>query len=319
MNKKNKLSYTSMTTYNECGYKYKLNYIDKIKPKKVRSALLFGKAIDEGLNELLLTRDISKAKTKFNFWWTRNLINNEWVELKKTDLIIYSKMDLDLDLGDTEWESLKRKGIIILEEYNKKALPRINKLLEIQKKVIIGNSDGDKIEGYIDLIANLDEGNYILDNKTTSVKYKSNSASESDQLNLYYFLEKDSYKLDGVGFIVMNKNIRKEHIKNCSKCKKEFNNNRLMKCKECKIDLKHVETKFSCDIDFILNKPDLSLVNSVIEKFDKTNNDILDEKFDKNYKSCVGKFGKCQYYDLCHKNNTDDFIIPNENKNESNK
>jgi hypothetical protein len=50
---------------------------------------------------------------------------------------------------------------------------------------------------------------YIIDNKTSSSIYTWDSPMRSQQLILYYHALKEKYKADGVGFIVMYKQIKK--------------------------------------------------------------------------------------------------------------
>ena len=71
----------------------------------------------------------------------------------------------------------------------------------------------------MDLIEEWEDGKtYLLDNKSSSVKYAEDSAKTGQQLPLYYYIKKDDYKLDGVGYIVMSKKINKNKVKTCKKC-----------------------------------------------------------------------------------------------------
>ena len=51
-----KLSHSASEKYLTCPQQYKLHYIDRIRPDKLGSALLFGSALDEALNRLLATK-----------------------------------------------------------------------------------------------------------------------------------------------------------------------------------------------------------------------------------------------------------------------
>lgn len=65
-----KLSHTQVNMYHECGEKYRLHYVEKLRDKTLRSPLFFGKALDEGFNRILLekkknlTEEESKLLTK---------------------------------------------------------------------------------------------------------------------------------------------------------------------------------------------------------------------------------------------------------------
>lgn len=105
----NKLSYTAINRYLNCPAAYKRYYLDNMREKVVGSALLFGSAIDNALNTLLLNKqnnvksDISKAKKEFLKLIHKQSINNVETELSKTNLIKYSNTDFDPDvLTNTE-------------------------------------------------------------------------------------------------------------------------------------------------------------------------------------------------------------------------
>src|ERR1700722_520157 len=121
------------------------------------------------------------------------------------------------------WSCLKVKAHLMLQAYHDKVLPKIKKVIAIQKKVIITGKSGDDIEMYIDLVVEWEDGKkYVLDNKTSSIEYDPKEGETSQQLILYYYAlnkEAEPYdKLDGVGFVVLYKQIQKNRIKICEKC-----------------------------------------------------------------------------------------------------
>lgn len=192
----------------------------RLRPTETGSALVFGGAVDVGLNSLLIdlrdghTPDVELAKARFDD------------EFKATDphTIKYSKADKDesiltaedeLDLGESytvpiENLCLIRKGHMIIDAYVEQVLPRLEKVLLVQHEISLTNELGDSLIGVVDLVAQIDGKTYILDNKTSSIKYAENSADISQQLGTYFEALKDEYKLDGVGFIVIPKNFRKK-------------------------------------------------------------------------------------------------------------
>ena len=216
---KTRLSNSSITTFLECGLKYDLHYNKKIRPLKTKSALVFGGSIDIGLNALLEGKSLEAAQTIFF---------NEWVKYRDDELITYSKSDLDIELvnhynkdqvKNPSWTSLFIKGNLMLKTYYKEIIPRIKKVIAIQKDVELTNSEGDKIVGIIDLEVEWYDGKiYIADNKTSSIKYSPNSAKENRQLVTYYYTEKDKLKLDGVMYIVLDKKINLNKVKKCQSC-----------------------------------------------------------------------------------------------------
>lgn len=103
--------------------------------------------------------------------------------------------------------SLYRKGLMIIDAYEKEIVPQIHEVFSIQEKVELPNPDGDIIVGYIDVVASfVDDPDtvYIIDNKTASKPYKSDSVVTSEQLTTYC-----EYKeLKNAAYIVAEKNIR---------------------------------------------------------------------------------------------------------------
>lgn len=300
----NKLSHTSISMFTECGKKFDLHYNKKIRINYEKSALIFGKCIDNAFNELLETQNLNEAL---------DLFNQQWGEVKTLE-VKYSKSDVDEELlnwnGDDvveelkPWCTLNIKGRLFIETFHREVLSRIKKVIAIQKPVSIKNEDGDEIAGFLDLIIEWKDGKiYLMDNKTSSVEYSETSGKESQQLVLYHYLEKDNYKLDGVGFFVLSKKINKNKVKTCIICKNETTGRE----KTCaRIDNKiRCNGEFSLsynptvDVQYIFNQIEESDENKFIDIFDAANNGILNKKFEPNYNSCIGKFGKCVYYDYC--------------------
>lgn len=302
---KTKLSHSAINMYKDCQLCYFLHYIKGIRLVRQKSALLFGSAFDSALNHMLKTRNLKESYNVFNEQW-------EKVDRNLTD---FSKNDVDQDLIDIyggaenpspAWISLHHKANLFLQAYYKDVLPQIKKVLIVQEPVSIKNVEGDEITGFLDLIAELENGKtYLLDNKTTSMKYTPESAQESQQLALYHYIMKDTYKLDGVGYIVMNKKINKNKVKICKECGvknksshvtcNEFNSQdgSLAKVKRCKGEFS-ITMSPSVDIQIILSKLNEGLEEKTIEEFDKINTLISNAVFDKKHNP-NGKYGPCAY------------------------
>lgn len=192
----------------------------RLRPSDASSALVFGASIDAGLNSLLC--DIRDGREP-SLMRAKALFNTE-LESFNPHEIKYSKADGDesvltaedeLQLGESytvpiQFICLKRKGHMILEAYVEQVLPKIEKVLLVQHEVALTNELGDSLIGIVDLVAQIGGKTYILDNKTSSIKYAEDSASISQQLGTYFEALKDEYKLDGVGYIVIPKNLRKK-------------------------------------------------------------------------------------------------------------
>lgn len=242
-----KISYTANNKYQLSPQSWYLYYIAKLRPVVTGSALVFGNAMDKGinqmLNQLLLKDEFNLNNTflpeiVFSDIMKEQIINGEYVHPGKTNLIKYSKADFDEDILTSEdkklisedynpsWVSLRRKGLLFLEAYREQVLPHLKEVISVQDHVKIENDSGDTVYGYIDFAARfyqdkncinynpaLDKFNdkiIIFDNKTTSVKYKEDSVRTSGQLGTYFENPNENYQADYAGYIVIPKVIRKK-------------------------------------------------------------------------------------------------------------
>lgn len=91
-----KLSFSARERYKTCPKSYDLHYNQKIRPTSTSSALMFGDAMDKGLNALLL--GTGDAFDTFLKGWTNGTINKNSVYLPTTEKLVYFKKDFDLNL-----------------------------------------------------------------------------------------------------------------------------------------------------------------------------------------------------------------------------
>lgn len=385
--KKNKLSHSSISKYLQCPKLYENHYVNRLRGKTISGALLIGSAIDKSINNLLETKSLESAIKVFDSEWEFGYINDKKVHLPSSELIVYAKKDLDLELliqkdyerfkdFDKEiwvknapyeniqellvteyayihrlkeekgfenlssgmkqeynlvnWMCLKRKAHIMLKAYYEKVLPQIKSVIAVQKRILVTGKTGDEIECYIDLIVEMNDGKkYVLDNKTSSIDYEQDSASKSQQLIMYYYaINKESKleeKLDGVGFIVMYKNIQKNRIKICENCGYDGTGGRHKTCdkmifmgeinektERCNGNWKETISP-ECKIDIILNKVTQPAQNLIIQAFLGANEGIKAKVFPPNVDSCMKYGNKCVYYDKCW-NGKDETLITLEKK-----
>lgn len=102
-----KLSYSQVNTYTTCGQKYNLHYNKRLRSNLFHSALAFGSAIDNGLNELLLNLQPDKAKDVFDKSWSFQYVNDVYTNLCDSPDLIYAESDFDKDLLMKEdWDKL---------------------------------------------------------------------------------------------------------------------------------------------------------------------------------------------------------------------
>lgn len=325
---KNKLSFSRVQLFQSCGKKYALHYIEELRPIKTASALVFGKAIDIALNSLLIDKDLQKSKEIFKKELKEISLNGEKIDVENSDKVEWKDGDLDLDLllpddkskQNLHFWSMFRKGIIILDSYNDFMLPKIKEVLVCQKVVNIENELGDIIEGQIDLIAHLNDGKiYLLDHKTSSYEYAEDSASKSTQLILYHYLTKESYTIDGVGYIVLNKNIWKKKQKICSKCQFDGSGSNHRTCSNM-IDKKRCNNEWlvkidpKCFINVILNNINPLVESLVLDTFDGVNQQIKNKQFVPNLDSCMRGKLVCNFFKLCHEGKYDNLVRINSSK-----
>jgi hypothetical protein len=92
------LSNTKVDKYEDCQKLYKYHYIDRIRPYYTTSALVFGSAVDEALNELLKTRmkksgEILDYKQLFFGKMQYFNYNKKTFDVKNDDIVKYYKSD----------------------------------------------------------------------------------------------------------------------------------------------------------------------------------------------------------------------------------
>ncbi len=174
------------------------------------------------------------------------------------------------------WFSLLRKGEMMITAYHAQVLPRIKRIIGMQKYFSIQNEVGDELIGFIDMIAEYecDDGVVRLirfDHKTSSTKYKDESVRESEQLATYTLATEEEFKEKTAAFIVMEKNIRKRDPR--------------------------------VRITTIIDEIPSALEDKVLEQYDVACERIKNEEFPANLSSCEDEKGfRCAYYNLCHKN-----------------
>jgi RecB family exonuclease len=299
------LSHSAVSLYQQCSYCYYLKYIEHIRPKVQNSALFFGKALDDSFNILLLERSLGKALEHFVTAWTK--LQDTPMKFRKNEVdidLINHFPSMNEIITNPEWETLFQKGILFINTYYDKVLPKIKEVIAVQEPFGFKNADGDEIKGIIDLIVKWEDGKiYLLDNKTSSYSYAWDSARTSPQLTLYDYVVNEKYKLDGIGYIVLDKNIKKNKILTCKDCGGTTTNSRLKTCaQDLGIDGHRCNGQFSIQINpsvnisYIFDTVDKKFQDKIIQQFDDANNGICNEIFAKKHNPKFGPYGPCEYY-----------------------
>lgn len=243
---------------------------------------------------------------------------NEAISFKKEKGWDNIPKDIQVICNVGYWCTLLTKGHVMLESYKNKVLNKILKVHSTQEKVELKNDEGDEIVGYIDLVAEVqDHGNVILDNKSSAREYKDNAILYSPQLILYMNALGERYNTRKAGFIVLSKQIIKNKVKVCSKCKYDGSEGRAKTCDQEYAQMVEskkgpVEKMVRCNgewnvtmkpeayIQFMVDEIPLQAEELVMQNIEDINNSIKHGIFTKNLANCTNSFGKpCDYINYC--------------------
>lgn len=178
-------SHSKLSTFEQCPYKYKLKYIDKIKKDEKEFIELFlGKRVHDTLEKLYC--DLKHQK-----------------ETSMDDLLLFFD-----ELWDERWHD----GIIIKKQYEKENYKEMGRkfitdyynrhypfdeatTLGLEQRILIQlDEEGTyKLQGYIDRIAKKGDGEYEIHDYKTSGTFPVGDVSEDRQLALYAIGVKNQY------------------------------------------------------------------------------------------------------------------------------
>lgn len=121
------------------------------------------------------------------------------------------------------WLSLKRKGELLLELFERDFLPKVKKVHSVQKFYNVKDpTTGDMIMGTLDFAVDLEgyEKPVIVDLKTAAKPYSQEDIELSEQLPIYLALSRGKFdwETDLVGYVVLVKRIGKDKIAHCKSC-----------------------------------------------------------------------------------------------------
>jgi hypothetical protein len=357
----NRLSHSAVGKFISCPKSYEYHYVKKIRPNILKSSLLFGSAIDKAIGELLKpTGNQTPEELFLQTWWSQEA-NGKKVQLLECTNLVYAKGDYDRDLiTDTDleslqltrseidsaidrrnevgfnklydleqsivnkasWVCLKAKGLYMIKAFREKVLPKLTKVHSTQEYIELENENGDKVIGYLDIVAEVEgyEGPVVLDVKTSAMKYdEEDSVLFSSQLTLYVHAVEEKYNTRKAGFIVLNKNIIKNKEKTCSKCTFDGTGGRAKTCDNETMQTVEskkgpVEKLVRCNgewieklnpevyVQFIVDEIPSATEQIVIENIDNINTAIKTGNFTRNLSTCQNYFGgPCEYIGLCYK------------------
>lgn len=366
----NKLSHSSVQRFQTCPTSWKHHYVSRIRTTRMHAALNFGSAIDKAITALV--EKSGDPESIFNEIWTHQEVNGVNTYLPDSIDIVYAKADFDKDLIDKSkleefkltlheiieavdykeekgfdkipdqikricnigyWLTLHTKGLLMIEAFRKKVLPKFNSIHSTQEKIELENDSGDKIVGYVDLVCDVKEhGNVVLDIKTSAREYEANSVKYSPQLTLYINSLSEKYNTRKAGFIVLSKQIIKNKTKICTKCNYNGSEGRAKTCDQESLQMVEskkgpVEKSVRCNgewketlnpeawIQFLIDEIPEEAENLVMQNIQDINDSIKNGIFTKNLSKCLDNYGRpCEFLSLCYENKMDGLMIAEEKK-----
>jgi hypothetical protein len=194
--------------------------------------------------------------------------------------------------------SMRAKTLIMLRDFVRKVMPRIKRVVSVQKKVE---------RGFLDCEVELDgtDGIVTADTKTAYRRYDSDAVVTSVQLA--------GYKAQVGAYFVLNKMMTKNRIKTCSVCGHVGKGTHKTcdytdKDGRCGGDWEmtiHPE----CDIQILVDPVPESMRQAVEESYSAVDRAIELGVFPKNLNACIQQFGKkrvpCPYYQYCRTGSLD--------------
>lgn len=280
-----KISYSAAQRYLLSPMSYFLHYYMRLRPIDEGSALAFGAAMDEGLNHLLQSKKDGKAIDNQAVISAKAAFDKEFSKYNPKQ-IKYTKADADeTSLSDNfiqpddglsiAYHCLKHKAYILIEEYASQVMPKIKEVYLIQHNIALKNDLGDEFTGKIDFIAKWENDKiYIIDNKTSTVKYADDAVSNSEQLATYYEAMRDEYDLDGALYIVIPKKIRKRKLPRI-------------------------------DIKFIFGEIDEKIIDKTFKDYEYVLKGVKNAQFKCTPSKCCSQPWGCTYENYCRSGGTD--------------
>ena len=177
------LSFSRINRYLTCPESYRLYYIERLRLKVPKADLVFGSLIHLSLAHLF-----NKKAEPVKFF------TEVWDGLKEFELT-YGKKD--------SWEKLRTCGEGLLSKFVAEELPRIRSVKAIEKRFELNISNLDlPIVGVIDLVADVDGKDMVVDFKTADKSYSEADVMLSDQLTTYQLVEPN---VEDLAFWVLTK------------------------------------------------------------------------------------------------------------------
>lgn len=318
------LSHSRAGKYHQCPKRYYYHYVEKYREKAVKSSFLFGSAVDEALNALLL------RKKKHLTAEEKQILEQDPFDLLKKELyhINHNKQDLTLPvpfmkfakadfdasiipdeaLSDifeaNEEESLQDQAAAFFDWFHTSRETPTNDDRELYNKLLMLSleSKGKMIlEAYEELILPQIEEVIAIQ------KHINLPNEEGDRIiGLIDFIARFKDDPENV-YIVDNKTASKPYTD------KDLDESEQLHLYAYCEELQHIayvvmekvirKREPRVRINILKGKVDEEITDKVLDNFENVLLNIREEKFEKNLESgCNFYYSRCEYYDLCHNN-----------------
>ena len=323
----NRLSHSAINRYLTCAESYRLHYQKRIRTTEIGSALIFGSAIGRAIEFALNPActdlpNIASAKQMFDYQWQYQEVNGVLTNLEECNDIVYSKYDHDPELADSPYESLRVKGHLILDAFDKKFLPLVTKVWSTEEKIELTNDEGDSSIGFIDTVISMKgyDVPIILDFKTAARRYEEDSVQKSVQLAQYMHAVGSKYVTRLAGYAVFLKAIVKNRQKVCTVCSFDGSGSRFKTCANETTEGKRcggewIEKTFpEAEMQLLIDTIPERFEEFIIDNIASVNHAIKAEVFVKNVNSCLdaGWGRPCEFYGYCHKGTMEGLTVVQE-------
>lgn len=309
MEKVKKISHSAWGKYLTCGKLYDLHYNHRLRPKGTSSALVFGTAIDEALNVLLLKKDLGLAIEAFrdNFEWQK--MNEVSFDDRDADYSLVEPAKFK-DPKEHAWACMRVKGRMLLEAYYEQIYPLIEEVYDVQRELFHRPGVLDnvvKLRGY---------GRVLLDNKTSARPYQPDAVAVSTQLAVY---AKDQ-GIKKAGFAVLVKQIQKNVKRTCTTCGFDGSRVRHKTCPEIVNGSRCYGVWDECynpkaQVQLMVENVSDHVSQLVESSMSEAERGIEAGIYPRNLNACGKMWGKpCPYIDYCWKGKKDGLEIVPERK-----
>ncbi|MFA5333570.1 MAG: PD-(D/E)XK nuclease family protein [Candidatus Nanoarchaeia archaeon] len=181
-------SHSSISSFKQCPYKFKLRYIDKIIPEVKQTVEAFmGGIVHEVLEELY--KDVSLGKLP-EFSELQAKLVEKWKNCWTNDILIVKE-------GMVK-ENYFESALRFLKNYYDTYCPfNQGEILGVEEKITI-NIEGKELVGYIDRLEKRGDEYYIIDYKTNNWLKSQEDIDADNQLATYQIAVMEKYSTDKV-------------------------------------------------------------------------------------------------------------------------